>query len=343
MGEYVGLDVSLKETSVCVVAETGRVIFEGKAASDPRGLAKLIRTKAPNVVRVGLESGQTSVWLTHALRAEGLPVVCLDARQAHAALSLRPNKSDRSDARGLAEMVRVGWYREVRIKSLAAHEHRALLIARHRLVQMRVELDGQLRGILKTFGLVIGPGNGSHVARRARPLAEDHPVLAGIVDQLLAVRESIARHVSGFDREIRRLVRQDETARRLMTVPGVGPVTALAFLTTIDDPSRFRRACDVGAYLGLTPRRYQSGELDLSGRISRRGDRFLRTCLYEAASVLLSKVQRWSPLKAWGTRLMQRVGAKKARVAVARKLSVILHCIWQDGTEFWWTKEAAMT
>ena len=134
MGEYVGLDVLLKETSVCVVAETGRVIFEGKAASDPRGLAKLIRTKAPNVVRVGLESGQTSVWLTHALRAEGLPVVCLDARQAHAALSLRPNKSDRSDARGLAEMVRVGWYREVRIKSLAAHEHRALLIARHRLV-----------------------------------------------------------------------------------------------------------------------------------------------------------------------------------------------------------------
>jgi transposase len=127
-----------------------------------------------------------------------------------------------------------------------------------------------------------------------------------------------------------------------MSVPGVGPITALAFLSTIDDPSRFRRARDVGPYLGLTPRRHQSGEVDRQGRISKCGDAFTRTCLYEAANVLLTKVQRWSPLKAWGVRLAKRIGAKKARVALARKLAIIPRCIWMEGTLFGWTKEAAM-
>jgi transposase len=342
VGEYIGLDVSLKETSVCVVNEAGRILFEGKVPSDPIRLARLMRSKAPQPVRVGLESGQSSVWLTHALRAEGLPIVCLDARQAHAALSLRPNKCDRSDARGLAEMVRMGWYREVRVKSLAAHQQRALLTARHRLVRMRVELDAQLRGLLKVFGLVIGRGNCGNVARRARELADGDPLLAGIVERLLSVRERVVEQVAKFDHQIGSLARQDNTVRRLTTVPGIGPVSALAFLTTVDDPSRFGCASDVAAYLGLTPRRYQSGELDLAGRISKRGDRFTRTCLYEAANVLLAKVTRWSPLRAWGVRLVKRVGPKKARVAVARKLAVILYRIWIDGTQFRWTTEAAM-
>ena len=137
------------------------------------------------------------------------------------------------------------------------------------------------------------------------------------------------------------MAKTDDTARRLMTVPGVGPVVALAYMAVIDDPGRFGRARDVGSYLGLTPQRYQSGEVDLTGRISKCGDGFARTCLYEAAGVLLTRVRRWSPLKAWGVRLMKRVGAKKAKVAVARKLAVILHRIWTDGTNFRWTKEAA--
>ena len=251
-------------------------------------------------------------------------MVCLDARRAHAALSVRPSKSDRNDARGLAEMVRMGWYREVQVKSLAAHERMALLDVRRRLVDMRIEIDGQIRGILKTFGLVVGSGNKGAFAQRARMLAQDHPVLSALIDKLIEVREVAVAKVAALDKEIRRFVRNDLTLRRFMTVPGVGPVTALAFRSTIDEPNRFKRARDVGPYLGLTPRRYQSGVTDRHGGISKCGDRFTRTCLYEAASVLLTKVQRWSPLKAWGTRLARRIGSKKARVAIARKIAVIL-------------------
>jgi transposase len=343
MDQYVALDVSLKEVSVCGLDPKGTLVFEGRSPSDPASLVGLIQAKAPRAVKIGLETGSTSAWLAHALVAEGLPVVCMDARHAHAALSVRPSKTDRSDARGLAEMVRMGWYRAVPIKSLEAHERRALLAARHRLVVRRVDLDGQLRGLLKTFGLIVGPGNSDAFLRRAEALAEGHPVLAPLVACLSGVRRHVAAQVSALDREIGRIVRNDTTLRRFVTVPGVGPITALAFLSTIDDPSRFRRARDVGPYLGLTPRRHQSGEVDRQGRMAKCGDGFTRKCLYEAANVLLTKVQRWSPLKAWGVRQAQRIGGKKARVALARKLAVILRCIWSDGTQFWWTKhEAAM-
>jgi transposase len=342
MDQYVALDVSLKEVSVCVLDAKGVVVFEGRSPSDPASLVGLIQAKAPRAVKIGLETGSTSAWLAHALVAEDLSLVCMDARHAHAALSVRPSKTDRSDARGLAEMVRMGWYRAVPIKSLEAHERRALLAARHRLVVMRVDLDGQIRGLLKTFGLIVGPGNSDAFLRRAEALAEGHPVLAPLVACLSGVRRHVATQISALDREIGRIVRNDTTLRRFMTVPGVGPITALAFLSTIDDPSRFRRARDVGPYLGLTPRRHQSGEVDRQGRISKCGDGFTRKCLYEAANVLLTKVQRWSPLQAWGVRLAQRIGGKKARVALARKLAVILRCIWSDGTQFWWTKQETM-
>jgi transposase len=341
MEQYVALDVSLQKTAVCVLDASGRVVIEAEVASEPEVLINFIRSKAPHSVRIGLESGPTSPWLWHSLKAAGLPVVCMDARHAHAALSVRPTKSDRNDARGLAEMVRMGWYKEVQVKSLAAHERMALLAVRRHLVDMRVEIDGQIRGILKTFGLVVGTGNSNAFARRARTLAQDHSVLSALVDKLIEVREVAVAKIAALDKEIRGFVRADPTLRRFMTVPGVGPITALAFRSTIDKPERFSRARDVGPYLGLTPRRYQSGETDRQGKISKCGDRFTRTCLYEAASVLLTKVQRWSPLKAWGTRLAKRVGSKKARVAIARKIAVILHCIWTDGTEFQWTREAA--
>ena len=341
METFVGLDVSLGETSVCILDKDGTRIFEGKVASEPAAIARLIRKRAPGVVRVGLESGPTSVWLTHALTAEGLPVVCLDARHAQAVLSVQINKSDRGDARGLAEMIRVGWFKAVQVKSLNAHERKALLIARHQLVDMRVRIDNQLRGILKTFGLVIGKCGRGHIGERAQELSKRRPGIDGVVASMVAVRDSLLEQIIVCDRAIRRLAKKDDTARRLMTVPGVGPVVALAYISVIDDPKRFTHARDVGAYLGLTPKRYQLGEVDLAGRISKCGDGFARTCLYEAAGVLLTRVERWSPLKAWGVRLMKRIGATKAKVAVARKLAVILHCIWTDGTEFWWTKEAA--
>jgi len=190
MGTFVGLDVSLKETSVCMLDQDGTGVFEGKVASEPGAVIRLIRKRAPDLARPGLESGPTSVCLTHA-KAEAPPVVCLDARHAQAVLSVRPNKSDRGDARGLAEMVRVGWFKAVQVKSLASHERKAPLIARHQLVDMRVPVDNQFRGILKTFGVVTGKRNRGQLGQRAQELSEGRPGIESIVVSMVAVRDSL--------------------------------------------------------------------------------------------------------------------------------------------------------
>jgi transposase len=172
-------------------------------------------------------------------------------------------------------------------------------------------------------------------------LLEAQPELETLVAALLKVRETIVEQIATLDAGLQRLAKGSATIRRLMTVPGIGPITALAFASAIDDPTRFRKASSVGAYFGLTPRRYQSGEIDRPGRVSKAGDSMVRRCLFEAAMVLLTRVSGWSPLKAWGTRLIKRIGLRRALVAVARKLAVILHCIWVDGTEFWWSRGEA--
>ena len=341
MDQYVGLDVSLKETFVCVVDACGEVICEKSVATTPETIAKFIEKKAPGVVRVGLESGLLSTWLWHGLRALDVPVVCLDARHAASALKMQVNKTDRNDAAGLAQIVRTGWYREVEVKSLACHEVRAVLLARSRLVASRRDLENQMRGLLKPFGLLVGKVRGKGFEGRVRELIADTPAMAEVIDALLLARRTLCTQVARLDVRVRMLAQTIAPCRRLMTVPGVGPITALAYVTVIDDPGRFRKGRSVGAYLGLTPRRYQSGEVDRAGRISKCGDGLVRTLLFEAAGVLLTRVQRMSPLKAWGLRLAKRIGAKKAKVAVARKLAVILHCMWTDGTEFWWTQEEA--
>lgn len=248
------------------------------------------------------------------------------------------NKSDPNDARGLAELIRVGWYREVRVKSDESQAVRSLLVARSRLVSIRRNLENQVRSLLKEVGLLFPRSIGGQFRNHVRRLLDEH-VLRPIVEGLLAVHEQVEQQQAALDKRVRKEAKTDDTTRRLMSVPGVGVVTALAFRHTIDDPTRFRSAQTVGAYLGLTPRRKQSGEQDYNGRISKWGDRLLRTYLFEAASVLLHRTQRWSALKAWGIRLMKRVGAKKAKVAVARKIAVILHCIWTDGTTFEWGTE----
>lgn len=339
MKHYVGLDVSTKETSVCVVDDTGKVVFQGKAKSDPGALAELLRKRAPLAERVGFETGAMSSWLWHELKRVGLPVVCIDARHAKAALSVRMNKSDENDARGLAELVRVGWYREVKVKSAESQAIRTMLVARSRLVSIRRDLENQVRAMLKEYGLQFGRSIGSQFRRNVRELLAGDHLLRPVVEALLAVHEQVSGEQEKLDRQIRSLAHTDETTRRLMTVPGVGVITALTFRHTIDDPSRFRSAADVGAYLGLTPRRKQSGETDINGRVSRWGDRLLRTYLYEAATVLMHRTRKWSALRAWGTRLSKRIGTKKAKVAVARKIAVLLHCIWVDGTSFEWGTE----
>jgi len=339
---YVGMDVSLKETSICVVDGKGEIVSEGPVISEPAAIAAFIKAKARNAVRIGLETGPTTTWLWHELRALGLPVICIDARHAKAALSLQINKSDRNDAVGLARIMQCGWYKEVQVKSVACHEVRALLNSRALLVKIKRDLENQIRGLLKNLGLIIGKAGGKVFRHRAEELVVEHPLLQEAVRPLLGVREIVRREIAGLTRKLLAMARDNDESRRLMTVPGIGAINALAFCAAIDDPSRFRRSRSVGAYFGLTPRRHASGEVDWTGRISKCGDGLVRTYLFEAAGVLLTRVAQWCKLKAWGHRLWKRIGFKKAKIAVARKLAVILHRMWRDGTNFIWSsKEAA--
>jgi len=179
-------------------------------------------------------------------------------------------------------------------------------------------------------------------AARAAELIQDRPELSAAVVPLLKTREVIERQIADLDRKVLRLARNNAQVRRFMTVPGVGPITGLCYLAAIDDPTRFKKSRSVGAYAGLTTRRYRSGEIDWTGRISKCGDAMLRTYLYEAANVLLTRIAKWSALKSWGMRIAKRSSLRKAKVAVAHKLAVILHRMWVDGTEFHWSsKEVA--
>lgn len=334
MEQYVGLDVSMEETSMCVMDAAGSVVWEGKVASTPAALVRALRLRAPRAVRVGLETGPLSTWLWHELRAAGAPAICVDARHAQAALSLRVNKTDRNDALGLAQLVRMGWYREVKVKQLTAHADSALLASRAMLVVQRCQLESQIRGLLKNFGLRVKATKGRAFGQSAAALADKLPMLREVVMALLVVWSSLRLQIAALTRQVQGCTTRDAVCRRLMTMPGVGPMTALAFRAAIDEPVRFRRSASVGAYLGLTPRRYSSGEIDRMGRISRCGDPRARSYLYEAANIMLSRAGKANPLKSWGMKLAKRAGFKKARVALARKMAVVLHRMWRDGTDF---------
>jgi transposase len=284
-------------------------------------LAGLLRKHAPRAERIGFETGAMASWLWHELRRVDLPVVCIDARHAHAVLSVRMNKSDQNDARGLAELVRAGWYREVKVKSEESQRIRSILVARSRLVGIRRDIENQVRSMIKEYGLLFRRAIGPQFRKHVTDLVGEGHQLRGVIEPLLVIHEQVCEQQGKLDGEVRRLAKSDEITRRLMTVPGVGVVTALTFRHTIDDPSRFHSASSVGAYLGLTPRRNQSGETDTNGRISRWGDGLLRAYLFEAATVLLHRTNKWSSLKAWGIKLAKRIGMKKAKVAIARKIA----------------------
>ena len=344
MKRFVGLDVSQATTAICVVDADGKTLAEGSTATEPGAIAAFLRRRAPDAERIGLETGPLSIWLWNELRALGLPVICMDARHANAGLKVMLAKIDRNDAAGLAQLVRTGWFRQVHIKAESSHIVRAELATRTLLVRMRCDLENQIRGVLKTFGLVIGKAP-SRLVKRAHEIIADElstkPALASLVESLLAMRSSVVERIEALDRGLRGRARTTPVCRRLITVPGVGPITALAIWSSIDDLARFARSRDVGAYFGLTPRRYASGEMNRSGRITKCGDRTVRTLLYEAANVLLVKISRDSALRRWGLAIAQRSGFKKAKVAVARKLAVLLHRLWRDGTEFRWSAEPA--
>jgi transposase len=343
MNHYVGLDVSLKEVSICVVDAEGSVVNRASLATEPDVIADFLLKEAPNAERVVHESGILSTWLTRELERRGVPIICIDARMAHKALSARLNKSDKADAEGLAQLARTGWFTKVHIRSEASDRVRALVGARERLIRMRKDLEAHVRGVLKTFGIRMGAVPGAHHRQGFRDqLAEAgacDPMLGLLAQTMMPIHKTLCASAEALGDELMHVAKQNTLARRLMTVPGVGPLVALNFIATIDDANRFRRSSDVGAFLGLTPRRYQSGEIDRSGRISKCGDAEMRRLLVSAAASLMTQVRRFSPLKSWAIRLSGRKGFKKAAVATARKIAVILHAIWRDGTEFNWTKE----
>ena len=333
MEEYIGLDVSMKETAVSI-RRNGKRIWRGRCASDPAVIANLLRKHAPSAKRVIFETGPLSIWLYHALCAEGLPAICIDARHAKAALDMAANKTDANDADGLAHLAEVGFYREVRVKGFDSMLTRTLVAARTRLVRITTELSNQIRGLMKTFGLVVPAGKGSKFEQHVRALLVDQKDLAAIVLPVLEAWRSMRLRAAELGRQLIADARKSEACQLLMSIPGVGTVTATCFTTAIEDPNNFKKSRSVGAWLGLTTRRYQSGQVDYDGHISRRGDRHVRSLLYEAATVILTRSSAESGLRSWGLALKERLGFKRAAVAVARKLAVTMHAILRSGEMF---------
>jgi transposase len=339
MNYYAGLDVSLEETAICVVDGTGRLVKETRAASEPQALIVALRGLGLPLERIGLEACSLAAWLHDELREAGLPAICIETRQANAAMKTMPNKTDRNDARALAQIMRTGWYRQVHVKTRQCRLWRSLLVARRTVLNEMRSIENVVRAILREGGIKLGTPSRAGFAGRVRELAGDDALVMTLAEPLLAILATMLGQLARLTKQVLDIVRKEEVCRRLMSVPGVGPITALAFRATIDRPERFKRSRDVGAHLGLTPARYQSGETDIQGKVSRCGDELARTALYEAAHTLLVRSKKWSSLRAWGMKIAKNRGMARARVAVARKLAVILHRMWRDEAMFRFGKD----
>jgi transposase len=335
MNYYAGIDVSLEASSVCVIDGSGKIVREAKVASEPEPLIGWFGSLGLSLTRIGLEAGPLSQWLYAALRDAGLAVELLETRHVRNAFKIMPVKTDRKDAHGIAELMRLGWFRPVHCKSMEAQETRAMLTAR-KLVQKGLhEVEASLRGILRGFGLKVGKTTAVKFEARIKELVAGHPSLEALATSMLAVRAAQRHELNGFERRLRAMARRDTRAQLLMSTPGVGTIVSLTYACAIDDPARFKSSKIVGAHFGLTPTKYQSGETDRSGRISKIGDASVRAALYEAAHVILTKpVKGCTALKSWAMRIARRAGMNKAKVALARKLAVIMHRMLADGTPF---------
>jgi transposase len=339
MAYFAGLDVSVKETSICIVDDTGKIVREARVASEPEALLQVLTNTIYRFKRIGLEAGPLSQWLYSVLAEAGLPVICVETRHMRAMLKAQINKTDRNDARGIAQMMRVGLYRAVHVKTLRSQKLRVLLTHRKLLQSKTIAIENDLRATLRNFGLKVGMVGTVKFEVRIRELVENLPDLAVLVEPLLIVRRVVREQLGILHRRLLAIVRDDDVCRRLMTIPGVGPVVALTYRVTVDVPARFRNSKAVGAVFGLTPAKYQSGENDRPGAISRCGDEMMRMMLYEAAQSMLVRSAKWSWLKGWAMKIVRHRGMKKAIVALARRLAVIMHRVWVDGTAFRWTRE----
>lgn len=335
MDYYVGLDVSLRSVAVCVIDVDGKHVFERTVECEIEDIVRCLEVFSASELRVGFESGAMSQHLYHGLRAAGFDVVCMEARQVNAALSAMRNKTDKTDARGIAQVLRAGWFSTVFIKSREAHAHRVLLSSRKAIQKKCIDLANEVRGLFRIFGLRLPSrvDQGSF-DERVRPLVEADPDLSHALLPLLDARAVLYKTYRELDRRVKQAASHDEICLRFMAIPGVGPIAALTFRAAVDDPARFTSSRTVAAHFGLTPRRYQSGEMDNPGRISKAGDSDVRATLYAAANAMMMRAVASSEIKSWGLRLMRRKGRRRAVVAVARKLAVIMHRMWADNTEF---------
>jgi transposase len=335
MEHYAGIDVSLEYASVCVVDASGKIVREGKVLSEPEALIGWFGALDLRLGRIGLEAGPLSQWLYAGLHQAGLVVELLETRHVRDAFKAMPVKTDRNDARGIAQLMRLGWFKPVHCKSIAAQETRALLTARKLIQAKLLDVENSLRGILRGFGLKVGKTTARSFAGRIRELVARHPTLETVVEALLAVRTVLLQEFNAFEKRVRGMARCHAKAKLLMTIPSVGPIVALTYASAIDDPGRFRSSKAAGAHFGLTPKKYQSGETDVDGRISKIGDAAVREALYQAAHVMLTKpVRGATALKSWAMRIAKRAGMRKAKVALARKLAVILHRMLADDQPF---------
>jgi transposase len=334
MEYFAGLDISMEETHVCVLDREGATVHEAKTTSTPEAIIASL-ARAPSCQRIVFETGRMAPMLYHGLRDRGVPVVCIESRQAYQALkSLATHKTDRNDARGLAHLARTGFFKPTHVKSLPAHAIRSLIIARKKLVGQRVTLENQIRGLAVVFGARLPRGLSPVFIEQALRASEGIDGLSAAMRGFIAARAAVLSAVAAIDADLKRMARASDACRRLMTIPGVGHITALAFTAAVDNPERFRRSRDIGAYLGLVPRRYQSGEIDYTGSISKRGDRRVRTLLYEAANVMLTRYKGQLKLKDWALAIAKRSTMRKARIALARRLAIIMHAMLRHGTEF---------
>jgi len=337
MKHYVGLDVSMKKTSVCIINEQGKIVHESEVKTDPHTLADAIEKTGLKVELVGFESGSLGHYLTQGFKERALPAVCMDARKMSAILSIRVNKTDKNDARGIADALRTGMFTRVHEKPQEAINRGAVLSMRRCLVKQRTDIKNHVRGILKTYGIrlgAVGPTKFSDAVKRR--IEEQDPLVRQTMEGMLEVFDMLTRKITRFDQQLLKIAHQDKDVRLLMTTQGIGPITALTYKAEIFDPSRFPNSRTVGAYLGMTPTQYSSGEMQKQGRISKCGSMELRSLLTEAGVVVLTRSQKWSKLKAWGLKLMRKKGLKKASLAVGRKLAVIMHRMLLEQKEFAW-------
>lgn len=334
MDYYVGLDVAQAETAICICDRDGNILREGMVATEPDAINDYLQRSAVTFTLIGIETSNLAIWLYRELRARDLPAVCIETRHAKAAMAAQNVKTDRNDARGIAHMMRTGWYKPVHVKSDESQRLKMLIANRKILVGQRVKMECQIRGTLKTFGLKTGEVSRHRFEARIRELVSGDGDLEAALEPLLEVRALLIKQVKQLDRMLERAARKDEVCRQLMSIPGVGPITALLFRAVIDEPTRFRRSRDVPAHLGLTPKKYASGDVDYNGRITKCGDSMLRSHLFEAAAYILRPSSKRTELKVWGTQIAKRSCLRKARVAVSRRLAIIMHRMWIDGTEY---------